>query len=146
MCTSRCIFVSIFLLVAASVFISVSCENEATYTVTGTMTLDTPLVSNPPGSDEICRVVISLTSDVYNPEYETYITAPEGTTILNYSIENVASGTYIIGAYIDVDGDGLPDDIGDYRGAYLDIGPADPPNAEVKEGNTSFDFILNLNT
>jgi hypothetical protein len=70
MCTSRCIFVSIFLSVAASVFICVSCENEVNYTVTGTMTLDTSLDSDPPGSDEVCRVVISLTSDVYNLEQE----------------------------------------------------------------------------
>jgi hypothetical protein len=134
------------LLIATMIFVLTSCKNDVTYTVTGTMTLDTPLASNPPGSDEVCRVIISLTSDVYNPEYEANYTVPEGTTTINYSIENVASGTYIIGAYIDVDGNGLPEETGDYRGAYLDIGPMDPPNAEVKEGNTNFDFILNLNT
>ena len=142
--TRTCALFTIFLIVAAVIF--VSCENDVTYTVTGTMTLDTALVSNLPGSDEVCRVVISLTSDLDNPDYETNITIPEDTTSIDYSIENVSAGTYIIGAFIDVNGNGSPGDTGDYRGAYMDIGPTDPPNAEVKEGSTTFDFILNLNT
>ena len=147
--TRMAVSILILLCLTASIFIFVSCStapdngngNGDLLTVTGMLIFIEPMVADPVGSTETADIAIAL-SDIFNPEYTAQVELPDGTWQFQYTIENVAPGTYLIGASIDVDG--LPGfGANDYLGAYGGIDPTtDPPNAVVAPGSTTFNITM----
>jgi len=131
-------YLALLLLLLAGLLIG--CIEEATYTVTGTITISGNLVSNPAATNETIRIGIDTSLvdivmlDLADIDYMSEASIADGTATYDYTITGVPAGTYYLACSIDVDGNGALG-AGDYASIYgnLDPGvpsdPADDPPA-----------------
>jgi hypothetical protein len=102
-----------------------------TYTVTGTITINGNLVSNPAATNETIRVGIDtslvdiVTLDLLDIAYQTSASIADGTASYSYTITGVPAGTYYLACSIDVDGNGVLG-VGDYVAILGNLNPGDP--------------------
>jgi len=130
-------------------------QPEELLTVTGTITIEGGLLSNPGGTNETILVGIDtnlvdlVTLDIPNIDHQVASPLADGTTTYHYSISGVAPGTYYLASAIDVDGSGTVND-GDYALIYGQLNPGDPTNPAddppanvvIDAAHTVFDFEL----
>lgn len=110
---------------------------DTTATVSGTVTID----GTAPVGDNLDIGMFSSNADFpYNPAYSATITVSGSSA--SYSFSDVATGTYVIAATVDVNNTGYLDP-GDFGGAYGGIDPVlDAPNANVVAGSNTFNFSI----
>jgi len=130
-------------------------QPEGLLTVTGKITIEAGLWSDPVGTRETILIGIDthlldlVTLDISNIDHNVLPSMAHEEETYSYSISGVPAGTYYLAAAIDMNGDGEVN-LGDYAGIYGNLDPGDPTdpaddppaNVAIDADHTVFDFSI----